>query len=53
MGSPVVLAEPLPRTFNDPENVGSDRSAAVQPVDGVLLSAIEIDPTVMGTFRLF
>ena len=53
MGSPVVLAESLPRTANDPENVGSDRSAAAHPVGGVLLSAIEMDPTVMGTFRLF
>ena len=39
--------------FNNQENVGNDRSAAWHPVGDVLLSAIEIDPTVMGTFRLF
>jgi hypothetical protein len=53
MGSPVVLAEPLPGTANGPENVGNERSAAVHPVGGVLLSAIEMDLTVMGTFWLF
>jgi hypothetical protein len=53
MGRPVVLAKPLPETFNDPEKVGNDRSTAVQPTGGLLLSAIEMDPTLIGTVRLF